>query len=287
VKEYSVFIPYDREHLAAVITVPEQDPTGLVLLTTGTGAPRSHRFQLWTRLARRLAEDGLASVRMDYLGIGDSSGRILERRMGELEKRVDEALAVARFSSDAVGTSRLITLGNCSGGLIGLGVAAKSPTCVGAICILPRVLQPTKANEVVIGLRRSRLASLARSNALLRPIAQSLRGRKGKPRPGLTEWVASVLARGSVLFVFSEADTDAYNERARQQIERMISRLPQPQQKRFELRLLPGGPLSGFESLDIQQDVIDAVEEWTAAALDPAGRGGLQPVGATDPSLQA
>src|SRR2546426_8495657 len=39
VKEYPVFVPYGAEHLGAVVTLPEAEPAGLVLLVTGTGAP--------------------------------------------------------------------------------------------------------------------------------------------------------------------------------------------------------------------------------------------------------
>src|SRR5207249_4135911 len=66
VKEYPVFLPFGDEHLALVLTVPEGAPAGVVLLLTGGSAARSHRFQLWTRVARSLAkEHALASARLD------------------------------------------------------------------------------------------------------------------------------------------------------------------------------------------------------------------------------
>jgi alpha-beta hydrolase superfamily lysophospholipase len=71
-KEFPFFVPYEDQFLAGTLTVPDRDPEALVLLLAGTGAPRSHRFQLWTRTARGLAEHGLASVRLDYRGIGAS-----------------------------------------------------------------------------------------------------------------------------------------------------------------------------------------------------------------------
>jgi dienelactone hydrolase len=268
VREFPVFVPHAGEHLGAVVTVPDEDPAGLVLLTTGTGAPRSHRFQLWTNVARRLADRGLASVRMEYLGIGDSTGRIAERRMGELDLRIDEAEAVARFAQQAVGTERLSAVGNCSGGLVALGAATRLPGFAGTICILPRVLQPTKVNQVVIGMRKSKMATMARSSSLLRPIVRALRGRKGKPRSLIQERMAAALSRGKLLFVYSENDTDAFNEQSRKQIDRILSQLPADHRSRFELKVFPGGPISGFESLQIQRDVIDLAVDWTAGCFE-------------------
>ena len=266
-REFPVFVPHGGEHLGAVVTVPDDDPAGLVLMTTGTGAPRSHRFQLWTNVARRLADRGLASVRMEYLGIGDSTGRIAERRMGELDLRIDEAEAVARFAQKAVGTDRLAAIGNCSGGLVALGAAVRIPGFVGTICILPRVLQPTKVNQVVIGMRKSKMAALAKSSPLLRPVVRALRGRKGKPRSVIAERMALALSRGKLLFVYSERDTDAFNEQSRKQIERILGQLPKDHQGRFELKVFPGGPISGFESLQTQTDVIDLAVDWMSGCF--------------------
>jgi dienelactone hydrolase len=274
VTEFPVFVPHGKDHLGAVITVPDEPTAGLVLLTTGTGAPRSHRFQLWTTVARRLAERGLASVRMEYLGVGDSTGRVQERRMGELDLRVDEAEAVTRFAQAATGVDRLAAVGNCSGGLVALGVATRlQSSFVGTVCILPRVLQPTKMNEMVIGLRGSKIASFARSSPILRPVVRSLRGRKGKPRSLIQERMARALAGGRLLFVYSERDTDAFNEQSRKQIDRILDQLPQDHRARFELKVFPGGPLSGFESLEAQRDVIDLAVGWTTGCFD------LRPVG--------
>lgn len=270
-REFPVFVPYDREHLAGVVTLPDEEPEGLVLLATGTGAPRSHRFQLWTTVARRLADHGLASVRMDYLGIADSTGRVIERSLGELELRVHEASAVARFAMQAVGVDRLAVVGNCSGGLVVLGAAAQITESIGALCILPRVLQPSQMNRMVIGLRGSKAASVVRSNRLLLRLLGPLRGRKGRPRSMVQDGAAAVLARGRLMFVYSEQDTDAYNERSRMTIERMLAQLPETHRARFELRILPEGPLSGFESIPIQERVIDTVVDWAIDCFGTTG----------------
>jgi pimeloyl-ACP methyl ester carboxylesterase len=261
-REFPVFVPYGGEHLAAVVAVPDGDPNGLVLMTTGTGAPRSHRFQLWTRVARGLADRGVASVRLDYLGMGDSTGRVVERRMGQLGLRIEEAGAVASFAREALGVERVAGLGNCSGGLVALGVAANMPGCVGTACVLPRVLQPTSVNRMVIGLRGSKAAAVVRSHPTLWRLLGPLRGRKGKTRSAVRESMGAVLGSGRLLFVYSEKDTDAYNDESRAKIDRLLAELPADHRQRFELRVLPDGPLAGFESIEAQRRVIDTVVPW-------------------------
>jgi alpha/beta superfamily hydrolase len=261
-----VFVPFEGHHLGAVLTVPDDRPQGLVLLVTGTGAPRSHRFQLWTRAARALAENGVACVRMDYLGIGDSTGRLVESPLGDVPR--DQALTVLRFAMNATGVTRAAVAGNCSGSLVALSVAAEAPECIGAVCILPRILEPSTVNRVVIRARRSRVASLARTGRLLRPLVSRLRGRKGRPTSVLRGNFARALTHARLLFVYSPQDTDSYNEKSRVVLERMVSGLPPSKQERFELRILPEGPLSGFESLGIQRTVIGLVVGWLVEAFD-------------------
>ena len=114
-REYPLFVPHDSGHLAAVLTVPDDDADGLVVLVTGIGAPRSHRFQMWTRLARRLADRGLASVRFDYHGMGDSTGTALEWGDDWDTVLLAETMAVANEAMRATGTRRVAIAGNCAG----------------------------------------------------------------------------------------------------------------------------------------------------------------------------
>ena len=41
----------------------------------------------------------------------------------------------------------------------------------------------------------------------------------------------------------------------------MLAELPEKDRARFDLRILPVGPLSGFESLEVQGSVIDTTEQ--------------------------
>jgi pimeloyl-ACP methyl ester carboxylesterase len=259
-REFPVFIPHEEEHLGAIATVPDGEPRAMILLLTGTGAPRSHRFQMWTKAARSLAENGIASLRLDYLGIGDSTGESDEVPLDE--DAVGQMLSAVRFGTRAVGTDRVGVVGNCSGALTALYLASVLPNCEGAICILPRVLEPSSVNKIVIGARGSKLARIVRSNRLLRRMANRFRGRKGKLRSSVGDAFRKTLSHGSMLFVYSEQDTDAYSAETVEVIDRMVASLPEQARRRFELRVLPNGPLSGFEALEIQQEVIETVVGW-------------------------
>src|SRR5207248_11294939 len=69
----AVYVRHGNERLAAILTVPRR-PRGLVALLQGFGATRSHRNRLWTWISDDLAGRGMATVRFDYPGMGDSTG---------------------------------------------------------------------------------------------------------------------------------------------------------------------------------------------------------------------
>src|SRR5947207_163406 len=112
-KEYAVFVPSGDERIGAVICVPDAAPRGLVLLLPGGGgAPRSHRFGLFTKIARGLAELDIASVRMEWPGIGDSTG---PARYSFRALPVEHASNLARFALRATGAPVFGMVGNCGG----------------------------------------------------------------------------------------------------------------------------------------------------------------------------
>jgi hypothetical protein len=53
----------------------------------------------------------------------------------------------------------------------------------------------------------------------------------------------------------------------------MIAKLPPERRSRVESTLIDEGPLSGFESREVQERVIIEVVEWTTASLGLNGNG--------------
>jgi pimeloyl-ACP methyl ester carboxylesterase len=84
--EHPIFVPHRSDHVAAVISLPASTPRGLVLLIQGGVAPRSHRNRLWTRIARDLAQRGVASVRMECMGHRRQHRRIPIRFVGSADR---------------------------------------------------------------------------------------------------------------------------------------------------------------------------------------------------------
>jgi pimeloyl-ACP methyl ester carboxylesterase len=282
VKEHPFFVAYDGEHLAATLTVPDEDAQAVVLLLAGTGAPRSHRFQLWTRTARALADRGLASVRVDYRGIGDSGGRVIQPVLGD--QRTEQAMAAARFGMQACGVDRLAVIGNCSGGVVGLGVTAQMPEVEAAILILPRLVQMSSVGRAALDARKSRWAGIVRRNRLLRKVAHTtMKTGRDVPSPPVAASFLPALEHARLLFVYSEHDRDPYVGKSRRLLAQMIAKLPPERRSRVESTLIDEGPLSGFESREVQERVISEVVDWTTASLGLIGEG-RQPSQAGEPT---
>lgn len=284
-KEYPFFVPYDHEHLAATLTVPDDDPQAVVLLLAGTGAPRSHRFQLWTRTARALADRRLASVRVDYRGIGDSGGRVIQPVLGD--QRTEQAMAAARFALRACAVERLAVIGNCSGGVVGLGVTAQMPQVESAILILPRLVQMSSVGRAALDARKSRWAGIVRRNRVLRKVAHTtMKTGRDVPSPPVSASFLPALEHARLLFMYSEHDRDPYVGKSRRLLQQMIAKLSPERRARVESILIDEGPLSGFESRLVQERVISEVVGWTTLSLGvdgdrDQGTGGADPVDAT------
>jgi pimeloyl-ACP methyl ester carboxylesterase len=261
VRHYPVFVPHGEYRLASVITVPDREPNGLVMLLTGGSAARSHRFKVWARTAERLAnEHGLASVRMDYRGTGDSTGTLRQWRMSEMP--VSQAVDVLRFAQRAVGIDKVAVVGNCMGARLALEVAAQVPECTAAVCIRTPILGPSAISKLLERAGRSRLGFPVRSNGFIRRVLiRRLVTRKRKSSSGVRGPVSRALDHGSLLFLYSKQDF-TFNEQVRRELNSMAARLRPRHRDRYELRVLSGGQLKGFESLDIQTQVIDTVVDW-------------------------
>jgi len=268
VKEYPAFVPFHREHMAAVFTVPDEAPRGLVLLVTGTGAVRSHRFQMWTRTARRLADQGIASVRLDYVGMGDSTGKILDWNWSIVPQLLEESAAVLRTGMDVLGLDRVAVAGNCLGSLLALYVAAEVPECVGSVAILTPLYEVNALTDFRRRARQWKMASFIKSAPLgQRLLVRPVRRLEGRFNPGVGERFGLALAHGPMLFMYGDQD-DSWSRRVRVRLGELLARVPSEYRKRFELEVIPDVLLSGFESLELQRHTIDRVVGFLSRCFD-------------------
>lgn len=122
--------------LIGVLTLPTGDPglqaPHVVLLSTGI-LHRVGTSRLWVSLARALGAAGLACLRFDYSGIGDSERR---RDVGSMRESVERDIADAlAYLSKTRGAERIVLVGLCSGAYDALLVAQEDRRVVGAVLI--------------------------------------------------------------------------------------------------------------------------------------------------------
>jgi len=274
VSEHPLFVPHGEEHLAALLTMPDAEPAGLVVLLTGIGAPRSHRFQMWTVLARRLADLGLASIRFDYHGMGDSTGDAFVWGVDWTDVVPAEVLAVAREGLRLSGTDRVAVVGNCAGAELALRLAVDMPECVGALCILLAVLEKTKVTAMRRRLGATRLVkALRRVRGTARLLAKFVRGRRPERRmhSEMLELLERALGHARVLCLYGEQDKE-YNRRVHDALERTGRAVKGSADGRFAVRVLPGTELGGFEADPLQRITNDITAEWMASTFGVAQR---------------
>jgi len=260
VREFPVFVPYGDEHVAAVVAVPERTPRGLVVLATGLGAPRSHRYQVWAVAAQRLAESGIASVRFDYPGLHDSTGSAEEIRTSR--PPTEQTMAVAEFARRATGAREIVAVGNCWGAHLAVALAARMDGCVGAICILPETVEPGRVDGALRRAAGRKVAGLLRSNRTLRRVLRPLRHLDLQAKQAVRDLLPRALERARVLFLYDREHLDTGPHEVGK-VRALLARLPEGSRGRFELRLISGRGLARFGSVEVQDSLLDAMLEWT------------------------
>ena len=88
----------DEYRLYGMLHLPKQDPRGGVVFLHGFGGHRSEVGRLFTRCSRRLAEIGIASLRFDFVGSGDSEGEYHE--VSVLSEVQDAGMAYQFFKAN-------------------------------------------------------------------------------------------------------------------------------------------------------------------------------------------
>lgn len=169
---------------------PARADTPLLLIANTAANPRSADGRLAVRLARTLARHGIASLRVDIAGIGDSGAQVPDDQSVLLysERAIGDIAAAADWLA-ARGHRPIIGFGVCSGAYASLHAAARSPSFDGVIAInLPRFIWPrgmtlAKALKQQTNSARGYLASvrdwrkwrrLLRNGRDLRPVLSAL-----------------------------------------------------------------------------------------------------------------
>ena len=107
-----------------------------VLIVNTGGVHRVGDARLAVLMARRLAGQGIASLRMDMRGMGDSLQRGASTTLEDIYARhsVSDAAAGVDWLT-AAGYEGVVTFGVCSGGYVGIHAALAHPRVVGCMSI--------------------------------------------------------------------------------------------------------------------------------------------------------
>jgi len=260
VTEHPVFVPHGDGHLAAVVTVPDGWPRGLVALLPGIGAGRAHRFQVWALTARELGRRGIASVRIDWEGVGDSSGDVDAWGWGVERSLFAQANAVVDVARRAVGDVPTAATGNCSGARIAMLMGAESPGCLGSVCLLLPMVPSSRQQVLRRRSARGVLAAVRRNALVRRVVVRRIKDRTGMDEVAKTA-IARTLERGRLLLLYGQ-DDQALSGRTREQMGDLVGGLSQETASRYELRTLPVSRMAGFDSLETQRRAIDEIVDW-------------------------
>jgi pimeloyl-ACP methyl ester carboxylesterase len=270
-EEFPVFIPFGDDHLCAIVCTPKAaDATdvGAVLLTGGNYT-RTHRNRMWVRAARALAENGVPSIRLDYHGIGDSTGTA----HFELEVPFDaDAVCAAEFLQRATGIEHLALVATCFGGRGAMAAAAQLPHAVSATVFPVPLVVPKQTKSLRYRARlKTRLRQFKLTSALLdRPSVSRTRTKIAARRddsadevsPRFKRDLVSFSQRGSVRFVFGEHSPDLPG--LRRCLAEIDPRLTADQKARITLDLIAGTDLQRFQSLSDQEIVVQKTVESVA-----------------------
>jgi pimeloyl-ACP methyl ester carboxylesterase len=294
-EEFPAFVPMGEDRLCAVVCAPEVSTSDMgVVLLTGGNYTRTHRNRMWVRTARQLAEAGVPSIRVDYHGVGDSTGRAVF----DMESPFDaDALAAADFLVTATGVSQLTFLATCFGGRTAMGAAAKHPKTA-AVTIFPvPMLVPRVQKELPLRTRvRNRIRRWDWGEKLFaRPAVRRMRSaahaRRTAPArmisPRFKQDVLEVLSRGEVQLIYGDkSDTIDDLHRLLAELDPVLT---DDMRTRLHVDVLPDCAPESFRSIEIQDVAVENAVASVAARLERAGltaSGAGSPTGSTSSGLR-
>jgi pimeloyl-ACP methyl ester carboxylesterase len=262
--------------LSALLDVPDGDLRGGVVVVHGWGGCRVGPHRILVEAARSLNARGLATLRFDLGGRGQSEGDPLAT---DLDSMIDDATLAVEVLRARIGTLPIGMLGMCSGGNVALAVAAlhDGVDAVATWSTYPFQEQKTGKQEsgrrghflkvyLSKALRPSTWARLVRGRVNLKLVRRVLfrkaeqEGEGGRNMHRSRREVVAPLTRyaGRVLFLYGGSDPEAG------QAETVFRAFCGENGIDAEFQTVEGAN-HNFYSLDWKRQVIERTTDWLAS----------------------
>jgi pimeloyl-ACP methyl ester carboxylesterase len=157
-QEVPVYVRNGTGWLGAVVTVPEDTGSSVgVVLLASRARDRAHRNGLWVKTAEMIAAEGSYVLRLDYPGVGNSTG---EPQLFGVDDAPSGAVADAcRFLLEHTPVRHLLLAGTCYGGRVVLEAALQVPEVTNVALVAAPVSRPLSA-EGRLRLKAARVLHL-------------------------------------------------------------------------------------------------------------------------------
>jgi pimeloyl-ACP methyl ester carboxylesterase len=276
-EEFPVFVPLGDDHLCAVVCVPKVPigDRGVVLLT-GSNYTRTHRNRMWVRTARLLAEQGIPSIRFDYHGVGDSTGRAAFNMESPFD---DDAVRAADFLVRATGVAEIAFVATCFGGRTAMAAAARHPKATSATLFPTHLAMKRPPGEVSFRTKVKRrirkqewgkkLFTTPRLRRLRTTAAASRKGTGTPISPRFKKDLLSFLARGQVQFIYGDRSETLSQLNAL--LADVDSKLSNDKRSRIRVDVLPDCAPEGFRTLADQDLAVQHAVRAVVGEPSPAG----------------
>jgi len=271
--EHPVFVPFGDGVLSMVVALPEGDARGAVVNVTGTVLTSNVGSYLCSRLAGPLAEQGIASIRMDFSGAGDSPGQVEGVALDSIDWALDCASTALEAIQELASVERFAAVGTCYGTRIVFRLL-RDPRCVGAVCLAPVLLETRAWSRMRTRYSKRSLITLIKSSRLLRLlILRPVKLLVGERKPATVVLDAvNQLDHARLRLIISHFLRDHWSPPALKGLEEARAKLPADEQRRLEVQIVDDGPLSTFEFMprEAQARTVASVVEALVAAFDEA-----------------
>lgn len=138
IEERVVTFACQGDSLYGVMHLPTTPGTRAVLVVVGGPQYRAGSHRQFTLLARSLAMNGIAAMRFDYRGMGDSEG--VERAFGDVEDDIKAAIDALMVAMP--GVREVVLWGLCDGASAAMMYAPLDARVSGVVLLNPWIRTP-------------------------------------------------------------------------------------------------------------------------------------------------